>query len=410
MFLITASIHAQERIRTNLSGWHEQPVKNAADAVIIPQSQIFFCETANRADSFAKYGSYSPVMSITRLDFSNDGKSGSHYPLSDSYTSGNSDFHHHIFALTHNNITGKSCVPTDLLQNSLIASNGANLNNLHSCYFGDIRCELTDNEESMESISGLDIVISSHGSNGTESHSPPQLNGNSGARNAIMLFGGVIQFDTAKKEIYLIFSGHEFADGGETISNTLLKHRCKASFFFTGDFFRNTKNANIINRLKNEGHYLGGHSDKHLLYASWEKRDSLLVGKEEFIEDIKNNYQTMATYGITPTASLYFLPPYEWYNQSIADWCSELGLHLINFTPGTSSNADYTTPEMPNYLSSDSIYHRILRFEENSKNGLNGFILLTHFGTDPRRTDKFYHKLDSLISVLKRRGYQFRRL
>jgi len=38
---------------------------------------------------------------------------------------------------------------------------------------------------------------------------------------------------------------------------------------------------------------------------------------------------------------------------------------------------------------------------------LNGFILLMHFGTDAKRTDKFYNRLDELITTLKKSGYKF---
>lgn len=43
----------------------------------------------------------------------------------------------------------------------------------------------------------------------------------------------------------------------------------------------------------------------------------------------------------------------------------------------------------------------------NTKTALNGFLLLVHFGVDPRRTDKFYDRLDDLIVELQRRGYEF---
>ena len=109
--------------------------------------------------------------------------------------------------------------------------------------------------------------------------------------------------------------------------------------------------------------------------------------------------------GITTTQ--YFLPPYEWYNDTIAAWTKEMGLQLINYSPGTKSNADYTTPGMKNYRSSDEIYNSIIQLEESK--GLNGFILLLHIGTDPRRTDKFYFKLNELIQTLKRKGYSFKR-
>ncbi|MNL87529.1 hypothetical protein D3C87_2167250 [compost metagenome] len=49
----------------------------------------------------------------------------------------------------------------------------------------------------------------------------------------------------------------------------------------------------------------------------------------------------------------------------------------------------------------------ILSYEQKDKNGLNGFILLVHIGTDPRRKDKFYKKLPELIAGLKNKGYEF---
>jgi hypothetical protein len=35
----------------------------------------------------------------------------------------------------------------------------------------------------------------------------------------------------------LVFTGHEFAEGGNFIANALAKEKINASFFFTGDFF-----------------------------------------------------------------------------------------------------------------------------------------------------------------------------
>jgi peptidoglycan/xylan/chitin deacetylase (PgdA/CDA1 family) len=224
-------------------------------------------------------------------------------------------------------------------------------------------------------------------------------------------YGGMIRTDKTKKEINLVFTAHEFADGAEIIYNTLKKYKIKASFFFTGDFYRNKKFFGIIKKFKKYGHYLGAHSDKHLLYAAWENQDSLLVTREEFINDLVANYTEMKKFGIKKNSAKYFLPPYEWYNQKIVDWCKELGIILVNFTPGTSSNADYTYPEMGRqYLSSDTIFNRILKYEQKDPYGLNGFILLIHFGSDPRRTDKFYNKLDELILELKKRGYKFKLL
>jgi peptidoglycan/xylan/chitin deacetylase (PgdA/CDA1 family) len=206
-----------------------------------------------------------------------------------------------------------------------------------------------------------------------------------------------------------MFSGGDYADGCSTIVDVLNEHNVKAHFFFTGDFYRTKKEC--VQKLINDNHYLGAHSDKHLLYASWENRDELLITKEEFVEDLNNNYKEMEKFGIEKNDALYFMPPYEWYNQTIADWTNELGLQLISFTPGTRSNADYTIPSMGDrYVSSEEVYNSIINFEEENMYGLNGFHLFLHAGTHPERTDKFYNKLDKLLSELKTRDYQFKLL
>ncbi|MCK5102212.1 MAG: polysaccharide deacetylase family protein, partial [Cyclobacteriaceae bacterium] len=152
------------------------------------------------------------------------------------------------------------------------------------------------------------------------------------------------------------------------------------------------------------------HSDKHLLYCDWEKRDSLLVSKDEFLLDLKNNYKEMEKFGIATEDIHFFLPPYEWYNDSISKWTAEAGLQLVNFTHGTKSNADYTTPDMNQYVSSEEIYQSILNYEAKNSYGLNGFILLIHIGTAPERTDKFYNRLEELIILLKSKEYELQRI
>lgn len=213
--------------------------------------------------------------------------------------------------------------------------------------------------------------------------------------------------DTLKKELALVLTGDEFADGGTLIRETLRKNRVKASFFFTGRFYANPEFRGLINKLTAENHYLGAHSDQHLLYCDWVKRDSLLVSREQFIGDLQMNYQRMQGFGISKSQAHYFLPPFEWYNAAIVEWTTAEGLQLVNFTHGTRSTADYTFPEMgKSYRTSDEIYSSILDYEKKDPHGLNGFILLVHIGTDPRRSDKFYFKLDRLIRELKGKGYR----
>jgi endoglucanase len=230
-------------------------------------------------------------------------------------------------------------------------------------------------------------------------------------KNFTNYLGAIIRTDTTKKVLSISFTGHEFADGFETLKKIFDKHHIKAGFFLTGDFYRNKNYEQLIKTLKKDGHYLGSHSDKHLLYAPWEKRDSTLVTFKEFKDDLENCYKSMAKFGIQKEDAPYFLPPYEYYNQQIADWCKSIGITLINFTPGTGLNQDWTVP-VPGepYYSSDSLYKGVTNYEKKDPHGLNGFILLSHIGTDPRRTDKFYYKLDSLITELEGKGYKFVRV
>lgn len=217
--------------------------------------------------------------------------------------------------------------------------------------------------------------------------------------------------DTTQKNIALVFTGDEFADGGEFISSVLQKENIKGSFFLTGNFYRNKDFKSLIRLLIVNGNYLGSHSDKHLLYCDWTKRDSLLVTKRQFSVDLARSYQELSRWGIPREQALYFLPPFEWYNDSIVSWTHQMGFRLINFTAGTRSTADYTYPEMDSkYVDSKTIFQSITDYEQTSSSGLNGFILLVHIGTDPRRKDKFYQYLPDLIKELKSKQYRFVRI
>ena len=215
--------------------------------------------------------------------------------------------------------------------------------------------------------------------------------------------GGIIRTDPSVRHIDFVFTAADKADGADRIIYTLRKYNIKGGFFFTGEFFE--LYPDVVRRLVAEGHYVGSHSYGHLLYAPWGKRDSLLVTRQEFEEDMFKSYKVLREFGITDAP--YFIPPYEHYNATISSWARQLGLQVINYTPGTLTNGDYTTPGMSRYFSSKEILGKIREYERTDPDGLNGHIMLIHFGTDPSRTDKFYDKLPGLIRELRRKGYSF---
>lgn len=223
--------------------------------------------------------------------------------------------------------------------------------------------------------------------------------------------GCIVRGPRDKKVLALEFTGGYFAEGGDVILETLKKHNIKGSFFFVGDFYREPKFQDLIKRIHAEGHYLGPHSDKHPLYATWENPPKLQISKEDFNTDLDANMAAIARFGISAHDARFFIPPFEHYTQEISDWTAERGMVHMNFTGGTRSNADYMQDDDPKFISSEDILKSILTYEQKDPDGLNGFLLLTHIGAGPGRSrDKFFNHLDELITELKRRGYSFARV
>ena len=262
--------------------------------------------------------------------------------------------------------------------------------------------DYTSNEPTMDGTASLSFYLSSLEKDGLRQH---KMEGNSIDEN-----GALVRLGKNKKTIYLIFSADEFGDGADHILKTLAKDKVKGSFFLTGNFLRNPEFEKVIGRMIAGGHYVGPHSDHHLLYAPWEKQDSMLITKEQFDKDITGNLSELIKFGISPGQVNYFLAPYEWYNTKISKWSSDRNMQLINFTPGVGTNADYTTPQMPKYRASKVLTEQLFRFEQDNPEHLNGAIVLIHLGTHPDRVDKLYNSLDQIIKTLIKKGYSFSRL
>ena len=258
--------------------------------------------------------------------------------------------------------------------------------------YHDSTHDYSTNEPTMDGTASLTFPLSAY-----------EMEGKAQASRSVYYQGGIVRTDPSLKRISLVFTAADKADGAASIRATLKRFGIKGSFFFTGEFFE--KYPGVVRDLLADGHYVGSHSYGHLLYAPWEKRDSLLVSREEFEADIRRSYEVMAPFGITPASAPLFMPPYEYYNATISSWARSMGLQLVNYTSGTYTNGDYTTPDMPHYYSSRFILDKLLSVEASE--GLNGHILLIHLGTDDARTDKFYTHLPHLIRTLRRRGYTF---
>lgn len=218
--------------------------------------------------------------------------------------------------------------------------------------------------------------------------------------------GGIVRGDTSAKRLALVFTGDEFAEGGDVIADALAAHDVAATFYLTGRFYRARANRRLVERLRDAGHQLGPHSDRHLLYADWQDRSKTLVTREQFERDLAANFAAMRPFGLDRDEVTFFMPPFEWYNDEVAGWADALGLRIVGFTPGTRSNADYTTDDAENHVSSAAIMASIRKAEAEDPDGLNGHLLLSHIGVGPGRTDKFYERIAELVTWLRAEGYE----
>lgn len=220
--------------------------------------------------------------------------------------------------------------------------------------------------------------------------------------------GAVIRVNPDKKEIFLVFTADSMFQGGDKILKTLKKEKIKGSFFLTGNCLRMAEHASLIDNIIKEGHYIGGHSNKHLLYAEWNNRDSLIISCDSIALDLVENAAELEKLGISKENSLWFLPPYEYYNRESVNVAEKLGYKVINYTPGTATPADYTTPQMHSYQSSQKLIDKLYAFEQTA--GLNGAVILIHPGVEELRSDKLYNRLGEIIQYLKKKGYSFKAL
>ena len=258
--------------------------------------------------------------------------------------------------------------------------------------------DYSTNEPTMDGTASLTFPLSTYQEEG-------RLQSNAAFDKNIYKDGGIVRTDPSKKTISLVFTAHNRADGAEKIISTLKRYGIKGSFFFTGTFIE--MYPDIVKRLRADGHYISTHSNGHLLYMPWDNPDSLLISKAEFTADILKGYEALQKMGISKNDAPYFIPPYEYYNSTISSWAKELGLQVINFSPGTGTSDDYTTPDMEKYRSSKQLWNQLMKCEKTDKNGLNGQILMVHFGTESTRTDKFYDMLPKIITTLQKKGYTF---
>lgn len=180
---------------------------------------------------------------------------------------------------------------------------------------------------------------------------------------------------TDEKKIALSFDAAWGADDTDSLLATLAKHDVKATFFLVGDWVR--KYPEEVNRIKDAGHDIGNHSNKHPHMAS--------MSKEQIKEDImKAHNSTKDLLGIEMDL---FRPPFGEYNNTLMEALKECGYHVVQWDV---DSLDWKEFGCQNLI--DTVL--------NHKNLGNGSIVLMH-------NNAKYTKdaLESIIVGLKDQGY-----
>ena len=186
--------------------------------------------------------------------------------------------------------------------------------------------------------------------------------------------GVIVRGPASTRAMALVFTAHEYAEGSDAILAALDRHRARASFFLTGDFLRRREFSGFVERAVRAGHYIGPHSDRHLLYADWREKKTL-VTRAAFEEDLRANLAEIERVGAGRPR--LFLPAFEWCNAEVVGWARAMGITTINMPPGTRSNADYTEEGSANFVSASDIVASILSAEKVSLATLRTSLALT---------------------------------
>lgn len=220
--------------------------------------------------------------------------------------------------------------------------------------------------------------------------------------------GCTVRIDTLRPAVRLIFSADSMFEGGAYALDVMRSRDVQASFFFTGNFLRDTANRAIIESAIADGHYVGPHGDRHILLADWDAERTPLVSVDSMLADWQANYAELRRFGIERDSARHVLPSFEWCSALHTGAMRADGLIPVNIIPGVDTYRDYTTPDMAEYKTSDYMLAHLWDFEE--RRGLNGAVIILHLGTQPARTDKLYRHLPEIIDTLRARGYSVERV
>ena len=189
-------------------------------------------------------------------------------------------------------------------------------------------------------------------------------------------YGGMFVGDTTKKEVLFTFDlGYE-AGYTEAVLDILKQHDIKAIFFLCGNYLKETA---IINRMLNEGHLIGNHTDRH--------KDLPTVSTEAITKDIVDFDIKYKEAFPTATPLTYFRPPKGNFCDRTLKAAKEQNLATMMWSIAI---VDWGKEPIDGQKSADKITSRLH----------NGAIILLHI-TNSGTVDM----MEKLVPMMKDKGY-----
>ena len=123
-------------------------------------------------------------------------------------------------------------------------------------------------------------------------------------------YDGMYVGDTSQKQVYFTFDlGYEAGYTAEVL-DILQEYQIKGLFFLCGNYLQQT---DLINRMLNEGHQLGNHTNKH--------RDLPRLSENAIRQDIGDLQ--------LPTTAKFFRPPQGRFDDKTLRVAKEMGLRAV---------------------------------------------------------------------------------
>ena len=210
---------------------------------------------------------------------------------------------------------------------------------------------------------------------------------------------------TLQKSLAVTFDAGWVKAGAREILDILRKNHIQSTFFLTGEFMR--RYPDIVLELTRDGHEIGNHSLNHPHLTLLEV-DGSSVSRPNITRAYLYHQLFAADSMYFKIAGKHMAPfwraPFGELNNDILLWAAEAGFKHVGWSYQCDSWDWVADTASVLYRTKKQIKDHFLQLEE--KNGLQGKIILMHFGTE-RKQDFPYLILDELFNELKKRNYRF---